>query len=225
MKKITVLLVDDHTVVRQGLRALLNQEEDIEVVGEAQNGREAVQMAAKTSPEIVIMDIVMPLLNGMEGTRQVLKVCPTAKVLVLSSYCDDDYVQQTTEMGASGYLIKQTAANDLVLAIRELHKGNAYFSPSIAKRIRDRYRQAFTDGEPLKRKIELTSRESETLQLIAEGMPNKQIAGELGISIKTVEKHRQQVMNKLNIHDVAGLTRYAISKGVVERRVADTISA
>ena len=219
MKKITVLLVDDHTVVRQGLRALLNQEEDIEVVGEAQNGREAVQMAAKTSPEIVIMDIVMPLLNGMEGTRQVLKVCPTAKVLVLSSYCDDDYVQQTTEMGASGYLIKQTAANDLVLAIRELHKGNAYFSPSIAKRIRDRYRQAFTDGEPLKRKIELTSRESETLQLIAEGMPNKQIAGELGISIKTVEKHRQQVMNKLNIHDVAGLTRYAISKGVVERAV------
>src|SRR5579862_1636128 len=99
MKKITVLLVDDHTVVRQGLRALLNQEEDIEVVGEAQNGREAVQMAAKTSPEIVIMDIVMPLLNGMEGTRQVLKVCPTAKVLVLSSYCYDDYVQQTTEMG------------------------------------------------------------------------------------------------------------------------------
>lgn len=219
MKKITVLLVDDHTVVRQGLRALLHQEEDIEVVGEAQNGREAVQMAAKVSPEIVVMDIVMPLLNGMEGTRQVLKVCPTAKVLVLSSYCDDDYVQQTTEMGASGYLIKQTAANDLVLAIRELHKGNAFFSPTIAKRIRDRYRQAFTDGEPLKRKVALTSRESETLQLIAEGLPNKQIAGELGISIKTVEKHRQQVMNKLHIHDVAGLTRYAISKGVVERAV------
>jgi len=128
-----VLLVDDHTVVRQGLRALLNQEPDIEVVGEAQNGREAVQMAAKTNPEIVIMDIVMPLLNGVEGTRQVLKVAPTAKVLVLSSYSDDDYVQQTTEMGASGYLIKQTAANDLVLAIRELHKGNAYFSPSIVK--------------------------------------------------------------------------------------------
>jgi DNA-binding NarL/FixJ family response regulator len=219
MKKITVLLVDDHTVVRQGLRALLNQEPDIEVVGEAQNGREAVQMAAKTNPEIVIMDIVMPLLNGVEGTRQVLKVAPTAKVLVLSSYSDDDYVQQTTEMGASGYLIKQTAANDLVLAIRELHKGNAYFSPSIVKRLNDRYRQAFTDGAPLKRKVELTSRESETLQLIAEGMPNKQIAGELGISIKTVEKHRQQVMNKLNIHDVAGLTRYAISKGVVERAV------
>jgi len=220
MKKITVLLVDDHKIVRQGLRALLSQEEDIEVVGEAENGRQAVQMASKTIPNIVIMDVVMPLLNGLEGTRQVLKSVPTAKVLVLSSYSDDDYVQQLTEVGASGYLTKQTAADDLVLAIREVQKGNAFFSPAIAKRLRDRCRQAFVDGQPLKRNVELTSREAEVLQLIAEGLPNKQIAGELGISIKTVEKHRQQVMNKLNIHDVAGLTRYAMSKGVVERAVA-----
>jgi DNA-binding NarL/FixJ family response regulator len=225
MKKITVLLVDDHTVVRQGLRALLNQEEDIEVVGEAENGRQAVQMAIKTMPDIVIMDVVMPLLNGLEGTRQVLASVPTAKVLVLSSYSDDDYVQQLTGAGASGYLIKQTAADNLILAIREVHKGNAFFSPTIAKRLRDRCRQAFADGQPLKKNIDLTSRESEVLQLIAEGLPNKQIAAELGISIKTVEKHRQQVMNKLNIHDVAGLTRYAISKGVVERGMPGPVSA
>jgi len=214
------LLVDDHTVVRQGLRALLSQAEDVEVVGEAENGRQAVQMAAKLLPNVVVMDVVMPLMNGLEGTRQMLKTVPTVKVLVLSSYSDDDYVQQLTEAGASGYLTKQTAGDDLLLAIREVNKGNAFFSPAIAKRLRDRCRQAFADGQPLKRNVELTSRESEVLQLIAEGLPNKQIAGELGISIKTVEKHRQQVMNKLNIHDVAGLTRYAISKGVVERAVA-----
>jgi DNA-binding NarL/FixJ family response regulator len=140
-------------------------------------------------------------------------------VLVLSSYSDDDYVEQLTEVGASGYLTKQTAADDLVLAIREVQKGNAFFSPAIAKRLRDRCRQAFVDGQPLRRSIDLTSREAEVLQLIAEGLANKQIAGELGISIKTVEKHRQQVMNKLNIHDVAGLTRYAISKGMIEHSV------
>jgi DNA-binding NarL/FixJ family response regulator len=217
MKKISVLLVDDHKIVRQGLRALLNQEQDIEVVGEAENGRQAVQMAAKTTPNIVVMDVVMPLMNGLEGTRQVLKNVPSTKVLVLSSYSDDDYVEQLTEVGASGYLTKQTAADDLLHAIREVQKGNAFFSPAIAKRLRDRCRQAFVDGQPLRRNVELTSREAEVLQLIAEGLPNKQIAGELGISIKTVEKHRQQVMNKLNIHDVAGLTRHAISKGMVER--------
>ena len=225
MKKITVLLVDDHTVVRQGLRALLSQEEDIEVVGEAENGRQALQMATKTMPDVVLMDVVMPLMNGLEGTRQMIKNIPSAKVLVLSSYSDDDYVQQLTAAGASGYLTKQTAGNDLLLAIREVHKGNAFFSPAIAKRLRDRCRQAFSDGQPLKKNVELTSRESEVLQLIAEGLPNKQIAGELGISIKTVEKHRQQVMNKLNIHDVAGLTRYAISKGVVERELAAPLIA
>src|SRR5580658_5284682 len=219
MKKISVLLVDDHTVVRQGLRALLSQADDIEVVGEAENGRQAVQMAAKTQPNVVLMDVVMPLMNGLEGTRQVLKSVPSTKVLVLSSYCDDDYVQQLTEVGASGYLIKQAASDNLAQAIREVHKGNAFFSPSITKRLRDQCRQAFGD-EPNKRNVELTSREAEVLQLVAEGLPNKQIAGELGIRIKTVEKHRQQVMNKLNIHDVAGLTRYAISKGVVNRDLA-----
>src|SRR5437899_3916257 len=217
MKRIGVLLVDDHTVVRQGLRALIQSEQDIEVIGEAENGRQAVMQARKTPPDVVVMDVAMPLLNGLEATRQILKALPTAKVLVLTSYGDDECVQQLMHAGASGYLIKQTAANDLLKAIREVQRGNAFFSPSIARRLRDQCRDAFTVGTTTRKTGELTSREAEVLQLIAEGFSNKQIAGELSISIKTVEKHRQQVMNKLNIHDVAGLTRHAIAKGMVER--------
>ncbi|HZP59833.1 MAG TPA: response regulator transcription factor [Opitutaceae bacterium] len=219
MKKITVLLVDDHTVVRQGLHALLLTEPDMEIVGEAENGRQAVQMAAKLAPDIVVMDIAMPQLNGLEATRQMSKEAPLTKILVLSSYGDDAYVHQLTEAGAVGYLIKQTAANDLIKAIREAYKGNAYFSPSIAKRLLDRYRQSFLKGgKPLNQKsaVHLTPREREVLQLVAEGKGNKQMASDLCISIKTVEKHRQEAMNKLNIHDVAGLTRYAIAHGIIE---------
>jgi DNA-binding NarL/FixJ family response regulator len=217
MKSIKVLLADDHTVVRQGLRSLLAAEPAFEVVGEADNGRQAVQLTHKLQPDVVVMDIAMPQLNGLEATRQILKEVPTAKVLILSSYGDDEYVHQLTEAGAAGYLIKQTAAHDLIKAIHEAHAGNAFFSPSISKRLLDSYREAFIHGRPMKkRNSTLTSREQEVLQLVAEGRVNKQIAAELCISIKTVEKHRQQVMNKLNIHDVAGLTRYALAKGVIE---------
>jgi DNA-binding NarL/FixJ family response regulator len=217
MKKIAVLLVDDHTVVRQGLRALLKAEGDIDVIGEAENGRQAVMLAKRNPPDVVVMDVAMPLMNGLEATRQILKFLPNTKVLVLTSYGDDQCVEQLMQAGSAGYLIKQTAANDLLKAIREVQKGNAFFSPSIAKRLGDQCRHAFATGQPVKKPGELTSREAEVLQLIAEGFSNKQIGGELCISIKTVEKHRQQVMNKLNIHDVAGLTRYALSKGMVER--------
>ncbi len=223
MKRIRVLLVDDHTVVRQGLRALLKAEEDMEVIGEAENGRQAVALARKMPPDVVVMDVAMPLLNGLEATRQILRAVPTARVLVLTSYGDDDCVEQLMQAGASGYLIKQTAANDLLKAIREVQRGNAFFSPTIAKRLRDQCREVFTTGQPARKAGELTSREAEVLQLIAEGFSNKEIATELSISIKTVEKHRQQVMNKLNIHDVAGLTRYAISKGLVERSLPASV--
>lgn len=220
MQKIRVILADDHTVVRQGLRALLVAEGDIEIVGEAENGRQAVQVARKLMPDVAVIDIAMPQLNGLEATRQITRMVPSTKVLILSSYSDDEYVQQLTEAGAAGYLIKQTAANELLKAIREAHKGNAYFSPSIAKRLRDQCRQAFVTGQPARRRTDqLTAREAEVLQLIAEGRANKQIASELCISIKTVEKHRQQVMNKLGIHDVAGLTRHAIAKGIIESSV------
>jgi DNA-binding NarL/FixJ family response regulator len=217
MRKIRVLLADDHTVVRQGLRALLDAEEDIEIIGEAENGRQALQLVKKLLPDVVVMDIAMPVLNGVEATRQITRYVPNVKVLVLSTYSNDEYVEQLTEAGAAGYLVKQTAANDLLKAIREAFKGNAFFSPAIAKRLRDQCRLTFGGGQPFKRRSDyLTTREAEVLQLIAEGRANKQIAAELCISIKTVEKHRQQVMNKLGIHDVAGLTRHAISKGIIE---------
>ena len=214
-------MADDHTVVRQGLRALLAAEEDIEIIGEAENGRQALQLVKKLLPDVVVMDIAMPVLNGVEATRQITRYVPSVKVLVLSTYSNDEYVEQLTEAGAAGYLVKQTAANDLLKAIREAFKGNAFFSPAIAKRLRDQCRQTYVSGQPVKRRSDyLTTREAEVLQLIAEGRANKQIAAELCISIKTVEKHRQQVMNKLGIHDVAGLTRHAISKGIIESNAA-----
>jgi DNA-binding NarL/FixJ family response regulator len=216
MKKIALLLVDDHAVVRQGLRALLEAEGDMVVVGEADDGREAVVLAKKTFPDVVVMDVAMPGMNGLEATRQIVRNVPSAKVLVLTSYGDDDYVAQLMGAGATGYLLKQTAATDLLKAIREVRAGNAYFSPVIAKRLRQQNHEALTVRQPGAKTGRLTSREAEVLQLVAEGFANKQIAAELSISIKTVEKHRQQAMNKLNIHDIAGLTRYAMSKGWVE---------
>jgi len=214
---ITVLLVDDHNIVRQGLRALLLAEGDINIVAEAQSGREAVQLATKLRPEIVIMDLAMPLLNGWEATRQLVKALPQCKVLVLSSYGDDAHIQQAIAAGAAAYLLKQTAATDLVKAIREVKRGNAYFSPAIAKRLSEQSLRPATEQQPT---AELTSREAEVLQLIAEGFANKQIAGELGLSVKTVEKHRQAVMNKLNIHDTAGLVRHAAARSIIEMNMA-----
>ncbi|HUR45648.1 MAG TPA: response regulator transcription factor [Candidatus Saccharimonadales bacterium] len=216
-EKITVLLADDHAVVREGLRLLLESTEDIQVVGEVENGRKAVEMAKSLRPDVVLLDLAMPNLNGLEATRQILKEVPGVKVLILSSFSDDDRVQELIEAGAIGYLAKQTAAHDLVKGIREAKKGNATFSPSISRRLLEKCRETFVNGGAVKRKGNtLTTREAEVLQLIAEGYANKQIAAELGISIKTVEKHRQQVMNKLNIHDVAGLTRHAIQKGIID---------
>ncbi len=209
--------MDDHEVVRQGLSALLKAEPDLTIVGEAGNGRQAVDQSRKHRPDVVVMDIAMPTLNGLEASRQILKEVPSAKVLLLSCHSDDEYVQQLTEAGVTGYLLKQTAAADLIKAVREARKGNAFFSPAITKRLLEHYRQTFRKGRPLHPISHvLTSRESEVLQLIAEGKANKQIAAELGRSIKTVEKHRQQVMNKLNLHDVAGLTHYALSKGIIK---------
>ena len=220
MKTIKVLLADDHTVVRQGLRALVDAEEDMCVVGEAENGRQAVLLTKKLQPDVIVLDVAMPLLNGIEATRQIRRDVPQTKVLILSSYSDDEYVNQVTEQGAAGYLMKQTAATELLKAIREAQKGNAYFSPAIAKRLREQTSRSSADGAPMTiSEPDLTPREAEVLQLIAEGFANKQIAAELGLSVKTVEKHRQQVMHKLNIHDIAGLTRYASARGIIEKTV------
>jgi DNA-binding NarL/FixJ family response regulator len=221
MPKVRVLIADDHTLVREGLRALLRSETDIEIVGEAETGREAVELAQTLNPDVVLMDIAMPLLSGLEATRQIVKRSPSARVLILSSYSDDDYVLQLAEAGGAGYLLKQASSTDVARAIREVRNGNAFFSPAISKRLSDRYRESIVSGVPVKtRSSLLTSRETEVLQLIAEGGANKHIAAELGISVKTVERHRQRLMDKLGIHDVAGLTRYAISKGLVETSAA-----
>jgi len=220
VKRITVVLAEDHTVVREGLKALLETESDLEVVGEAQDGRRAVQMVLSLRPDVVVMDIAMPLLNGLEATKQILKAAPATRVIILSAHGDDEYVEQTEALGAAGYLVKQTSAHLLSNAIREAHKGKKVFSPVISKRLADR-RQKWPGraGDRKKGLARLSSREVEVLQLIAEGMANKQAASELGISVKTIEKHRQNLMSKLEIHDTAGLTRYAIAAGIVESSV------
>ena len=224
MKQITVLLAEDHTIVREGLRALLEVESDIEVVGEAQTGRQAVQLTRRLRPDVVVMDIAMPLLNGLEATRRILKTVPATRVLILSAHGDDEYIRQVITLGAAGYLIKQTSADLLSRAIREVQKGNTFFSPSIASRVHSLSLESPDGCAVLKKKgTALSSRELEVLQLIAEGKANKQIARELGISIKTVEKHRQHLMSKLDLHDTAGLTRYAVAAGIIESSVQVTI--
>ena len=206
-----MLLVDDHPVVRQGLRALLATASDIHIVGEAGDGREAVELSRKTEPAVVLMDLALPLLNGLEATRQILAALPQSRVLVLSTYSHDDFITKALEAGASGYILKQTATQDLVEAVRSVHRGTSFFSVAVARRLHNRFPQGLeTTGRLPKQGRSLTSRETEVLQLIADGFSNKEIGVELGISVKTVEKHRQQVMNKLGIHETAGLTRYAL---------------
>jgi DNA-binding NarL/FixJ family response regulator len=203
---------------------LLKHERDIEVVGEAETGRQAVAMVKKLAPAVVVMDIAMPLLNGLEATRQIHRDAPDTKVLILSAHSDDAYVAQGIELGAAGFLLKQASAHNLATAIREVHKGNTFFSPAIVQRRNGLDRKSMDREGNLKTKSNhLSSREVEVLQLIAEGRPNKQVAAELGVSFKTVDKHRQHLMAKLNIHDVAGLTRYAIAEGIIESRVQVTI--
>lgn len=224
LKKITVLLADDHTIVREGYRSLLKHERDIEVIGEAETGREAVQLARKLGPAVVVMDIAMPSLNGMEATRQIRKHFPETQVLILSAHSDDAYVQQVIEFGAAGFLLKQTSSEMLAKAIRVVQQGKTFFSPDVSRRLKGRAEQSLDrQGKPRKTSNRLSPREVEVLQLIAEGKPNKQVAVELGVSFKTADKHRQHIMGKLNIHDVAGLTRYAIGAGIIESSVQLTV--
>jgi DNA-binding NarL/FixJ family response regulator len=228
MKRITVLLAEDHMVVREGLRNMLKLEADFEVVGEAQDGRQTVALAKKLRPDVVLMDIAMPLLNGLEATRQVLKVLPDTKVLILSAHSDDAYITNAMESGALGYLLKQTSSHDVCRAIREVQKGKTFFSASIARHLDrlNRLNPPSLDrvGKINGKAVQLTSREMEVLQLTAEGKANKETAAELGISIKTVEKHRGHLMEKLDIHDAAGLARYAIGAGIIESSVQLTIT-
>jgi DNA-binding NarL/FixJ family response regulator len=212
---VKILIVDDHTIVRQGLRALLEAQTGFQVVGEAENGRDAVKKAQELTPDVVIMDVAMPILNGLEATRQIKRLLPDTKVLALTMYNDEEYVFQILKSGASGYLIKETAANELITAIQSVNSGTPFFSPLISRKIMESYLKEDEEKKTRGESDKLTNREKEVLQLITEGHTNNEIANLMNISVKTVETHRAHIMSKLDIHDVAGLIKYAIKKGLV----------
>lgn len=208
MRPITILLAEDHAVVRDGLRSLLEVGGEFRVVGEAADGRQAVRLARRVKPAIVIMDVAMPQLNGVEAARQILRESPATKVLALSAHSDAEYVCRMTAAGAAGYVPKENSARLLVRALRLVAAGKRFYASSIV--------QGMRLAAQTRRSMLLTAREGEVLQMVAEGSANKQMASALGISIKTVEKHRQRLMDKLGIHDTAGLTRHAIATGVID---------
>lgn len=212
----TILIVDDHSVVREALCSLLQFHQKFQVVGEASTGREAVEQAAALQPAVVIMDIVMPDLDGFEATRQILRVAAASRVLALSAYRSETCIEDLLSAGVSGYLAKQESGETFTHALREIAAGRTFFSPSALRRIASLEQSGVGTGiERGRRQKPLTPRESEVLEQVANGAGNKQIATDMGISVKTVEKHRQQLMDKLDIHETAGLTRYAFETGVV----------
>jgi two-component system response regulator NreC len=214
MRKIKVVVADDHTILRQGIKALLDNQEGIEVVGEAKDGREAIKTIEELLPDVILMDIAMPGLNGLEATRRIKKKFPKVKVVVLTMHANEEYIFQILNAGADGYLVKEAAFQDLISAINAVHRGEAFMSPSISKKVMTDYIQR-AQGEEKVGFDTLTTREREILQLVAEGNSNKKIAEALFISPKTVETHRAHIMDKLNIHDRAGLIKYAIRKGMI----------
>jgi len=217
-KPLSVAIADDHTFIREALRMMLDAEDSIRVVGEADNGRKAVEMAVAERPDVMLMDIGMPRMNGLEAARQIRQSAPGTRVVLLSAFGNDNYINQTMLGDFDAYLLKDSPSNLVMHAIHEVVGGRKFYSPAISHRMRKITSEApKTNGsQPT---VKLTSREIEVLQLIAEGYANKQIAGDLDISIKTVEKHRQNLMDKLHIHDTASLTRYAISSGVTDNAV------
>ena len=213
---ITVLLVDDHAIVREGVRMILESAEEVQVVGEAADGHDAVLKAQELCPNVVLLDIALPVLSGAGAAREILSRRPKTRILVLTTYADFNVVRSLIDAGASGYLTKDVASEQLLTAIREVYRGHTFFSPAVSKAI-SRYQGDPRRGDGESR-AELSPRETEVFQLVAEGHSNKGAAKLLNISVKTVEKHRQRVMDKLNIHEVASLTRYALSRGLVDCR-------
>jgi two-component system response regulator NreC len=216
MTKIRVLICDDHTILREGIRLLLNSQNDMEVVGEAKDGRDAVEKAHTLKPDVILMDIAMPSLNGLEATKQIHRNDPNARVLVLTMYESDEYVAQMLEAGAMGYVLKKVAGSELVYAIRAVYQGEAFLYPSITKRLVEDYLRRVETGQDHASLENLTDREREVLQLIAEGRSSKVIADMLSISLRTVQNHRAHLMQKLGIHDRGDLIKYAIQKGIIE---------
>jgi two-component system response regulator NreC len=208
---IRILLADDHALVRHGFRMILAAQPDMEIAGEAGNGREAVELAQKLKPDVVVMDVTMPELNGIEATRRLIELSPRTRVLALSMHKDAVYVREILRAGARGYLLKDSADSDLLAAVRAVAKGEGYLSPGVSDAVLSDYRRHVTDPLDL-----LTSREREVLQLIAEGKTNKEIATSLGLSVYTVEAHRGRLMEKLNLHSTGELVRFAVRSGLID---------
>jgi DNA-binding NarL/FixJ family response regulator len=215
MSKIRVLLTDDHTLFRQGIRTLLSAEPDIEVTAEAANASDAVALSRETRPDVVLMDIGMAGLSSFEATRQIRKERPETRVVFLSMYDDDDYLAECVDMGANGYILKESPADQLVTAIREVHRGGSYLSPRLLTRLVDGFRSHADGAARPSRFGTLTKREREILKLLAEGKSVKDIAASFELSVKTVEAHKFNLMRKLDLHNKAQLVQYAIQKKVI----------
>jgi DNA-binding NarL/FixJ family response regulator len=211
MKRTRILLADDHAVVRQGFKMILGAQTDMEIVGEAANGREAVDLAVQLNPDIVVMDVAMPELNGIEATRRLVAANPHTRVIALSMHKDSVYVREILRAGARGYLLKDSGADDLVKAVRAVAGGESYLSPAISNAVLDDYRKHVTNPVDL-----LTSREREVLQMLAEGKTNKEIAVVLNLSVYTVDAHRGRIMEKLNLHSINELVRFALRNGLID---------
>ena len=211
MKRIRILLADDHAVVRQGFKMILGAQSVMEIVAEAGNGREAVESAEKLRPDIVVMDVAMPELNGIEATRRITDASPHTRVLALSMHKDSVYVREILRAGARGYLLKDSPAPDLLAAVRAVASGEGYLSPAVSNAVLDDYRRHVTNPIDL-----LTSREREVLQMLAEGKTNKEIAGVLNLSVYTVDAHRGRIMEKLNLHSINELVRFAVRNGLID---------
>jgi DNA-binding NarL/FixJ family response regulator len=215
MKKIRVLITDDHAIVRDGICALLALTEDIEAVGEATNGREALDRVKKLAPDVVLMDIAMPLMDGLEATRRIHKESPHTKVIILTQYEDREYVLPVVEAGASGFVSKTAASSELTSAIRSVYRGDSFLSPSIARLLVEDYREMAKVGRSQDVSEQLTDREREILKLLAEGHSTRDIARMLVLSPKTVERHKTNLMGKLDIHNRLDLFKYALRKGII----------
>lgn len=215
MHKIRILLADDHTIVRDGIHALIDDEPDMQVIAEAEDGFTAVRLTCELDPDVVLMDIAMPRLNGLEATRQIKKICPQAKILILSMHENEEYIRQVLACGAMGYILKDAAARELLGAVRSVYTGEMVLSPAITRLVIEDYLR-WGDLQPQNISNGLTQREREILQLIAEGNTNKQIAEILCISVKTVQAHRSNLMSKLDLHDRSDLIKYAIRKKIID---------
>jgi two-component system, NarL family, response regulator NreC len=215
VKKIRILLADDHTVMRAGLRTLLERQPNLEVVGETENGRETVELSASLKPDVLVMDIGMPILNGIEATKQIVDQCSTTAVVILSMYSDEAYVMRALKAGARAYLLKDSAAADLISAIEAVSQGKSFFSPKVSRILAEDYIRVLKKRGVVDSYELLTNREREILQLLTEGKTNKAVATMLNISLYTVETHRSHILQKLNLHNSAELVLYAVRKGII----------